>query len=547
MQVISSLGQANVILGADNTLNNHGASLLSNGGYVFVWDEPSGVSKAQIFRANGTPKTEVFDLGDNATYENRPDVATLPDGSFVIAYTSVPSGGSGASISAQRFSANGSPIGDELTVYGNAAHNSFDPEITALADGGYVVAYNGSYRDGSYYSYHIRVFGADGTPRGNDFRVNQTTDSFQSFGDVTPLQDGNFAVTWRSGEVDGSFNSVMLRLFEEDGTPITSELQVNQYWQDSQIDPSIDTLNNGNIVVTWKSYGQDGSGDGVYARLIGPDGHFLADEFQVHTQVENAQSNPEVTALSDGGFVIVWVNSTSDETASILGQRFSSNGDRIGGEIELSEGSQQLNVRPIVDEVSAGVISVSWQDFDRDTFTGQIIEKLFLTPALGSSDNDTLLGSKFGDLLKGIQGDDILLGYAGHDTLKGGKGQDVLRGHLGADHLSGGGNRDELFGNRGKDILDGGMGNDLLKGGVGADTFLFRAKSGKDTILDFKNDVDTLQLDERLWGGGLNQKQMLETYAYRDGGSVVLDFGQHEIRINNFSDVNSLIDDIDFI
>ena len=57
-----------------------------------------------------------------------------------------------------------------------------------------------------------------------------------------------------------------------------------------------------------------------------------------------------------------------------------------------------------------------------------------------------------------------------------GDGNDVLIGNRA-------GNR--LYGMRGDDVLNGGMGDDLLFGGTGRDRFVFDARSGHDTILDW--------------------------------------------------------------
>jgi hypothetical protein len=57
-----------------------------------------------------------------------------------------------------------------------------------------------------------------------------------------------------------------------------------------------------------------------------------------------------------------------------------------------------------------------------------------------------------------------------------GDGDDVLIGNRA-------GNR--LYGMRGDDVLNGGMGDDMLFGGTGRDRFVFDARSGHDTILDW--------------------------------------------------------------
>lgn len=545
MKVISRSGREQAVLGAGDVIDDHEVSALQNGGYILTWCGSDSVTRAQIFGANGKPKSEVFDVSSSTNDENRPAVTTLADGSFVITYTSLQTA-TNASINAQRFSADGTPIGDEFTVYGNSSHTSIAPEITALTDGGYVVSYTGLGRDGSYFSCHARVFDADGTPRGNDFRINQTTESFQSFGEVTSLEDGGFAVTWRSREVDGSFYAIMLRLYDPDGSPRTNEFQVNQYWHFSQTNPTIARLKNGNILLAWDSEGQDGSDKGVYARIIGPDGSPVGSEFQVHTQTLGDQYAPEVTALSDGGFLVVWVDVTSEETSVVMAQRFSASGEQIGDETTLSQGSEDLEARPKVIELSEGVLSVSWQDYDRNTFTGQIETRLVLTPDLGSSGDDVLSGTRFRDRLEAMRGDDKILGYAGNDRLIGGHGQDTLKGHSGSDRLLGGNQNDKILGGsgddvirggRGRDFLNGQAGDDILQGGAGADVFVFGR--GHDTITDFDNDL--IRLDDSLWQNGNLTSDEIMQFAEIENGNLVFDFeGGNTLTLTGYTDWDTL-------
>ena len=70
----------------------------------------------------------------------------------------------------------------------------------------------------------------------------------------------------------------------------------------------------------------------------------------------------------------------------------------------------------------------------------------------------------------------------------------MLRGGLGNDRLSGGIGADILSGGPGGDLLSGGPGNDRLLGGSGADVFDFTVREGRDTVADFQNGSDRLQI-----------------------------------------------------
>lgn len=174
----------------------------------------------------------------------------------------------------------------------------------------------------------------------------------------------------------------------------------------------------------------------------------------------------------------------------------------------------------------------------------------------GTKIDDRIIGDQWNNKVNGDRGNDTIIGAGGNDNLaggpdrdllRGGAGNDRLRGNSGEDHLKGGKGSDTIWGGSNRDTMDGGRGNDVLIGGSGDDVFIFSERFGKDVIRDFEIDVDTLLLDQAIWGGGLNQDQLLEQYAKVEDGAMVLDFGRHELRIENVSDASALVSDIGFL
>jgi Ca2+-binding RTX toxin-like protein len=106
--------------------------------------------------------------------------------------------------------------------------------------------------------------------------------------------------------------------------------------------------------------------------------------------------------------------------------------------------------------------------------------------------------------INGTDGNDILTGTSGNDIINGGEGNDVLMGLRGNDILGGGDGRDVLNGGKGFDTLNGGLGNDIVGGGGGNDVFVLGAGLGVDTIADFANSQDTVQLIDGLTFGQLS-------------------------------------------
>ena len=148
----------------------------------------------------------------------------------------------------------------------------------------------------------------------------------------------------------------------------------------------------------------------------------------------------------------------------------------------------------------------------------------------GGDDDDTLSGGGGHDVLYGddadsgsASGDDLLAGGSGDDTLYGDGGDDVLEGGADDDTLYGGAGNDDLYGDGGDDVLEGGSGADSLTGGTGADTFVFAAAHGADTITDFTpEEGDQIDLSAFAGLGGFASLTLAA-----DGTATVLDLSAH--------------------
>jgi Ca2+-binding RTX toxin-like protein len=108
------------------------------------------------------------------------------------------------------------------------------------------------------------------------------------------------------------------------------------------------------------------------------------------------------------------------------------------------------------------------------------------------------------NVINGTSSDDNLTGTPGNDTINGLEGDDVLTGLRGNDVLNGGDDNDILNGGKGSDTLNGGLGDDNLIGRAGNDVFILGAGLGVDTISDFGNGQDTIQLINGLTFGQLS-------------------------------------------
>ena len=190
----------------------------------------------------------------------------------------------------------------------------------------------------------------------------------------------------------------------------------------------------------------------------------------------------------------------------------------------------------------------------------------------GQNGNDTLYGANGNDWLSGGDGRDLLSGGAGNDTYVtdgndvisegtpgAGGGTDTVRAtatvaltanveHLvmvggGVQHGFGNDLSNRMTGNASNNFLSGNGGNDTLIGAGGADHFVYR--SGRDIVGDFVNDVDTIHIDDVLWGGGARTVAQVLASAQVIGGNTVFDFGNgNTLTVNGLTDIAALQNDL---
>lgn len=87
--------------------------------------------------------------------------------------------------------------------------------------------------------------------------------------------------------------------------------------------------------------------------------------------------------------------------------------------------------------------------------------------------------------------------------------------------LTGNSLANSLFGNGAANILDGGAGNDMLTGSGGKDVFVFASNSGKDTIRDFTNGVDRIDLSG--WGDIDSLKDLKSMLTVKGDDLILVD------------------------
>ena len=117
--------------------------------------------------------------------------------------------------------------------------------------------------------------------------------------------------------------------------------------------------------------------------------------------------------------------------------------------------------------------------------------------------------------------------------------------------MNGGNSNDRLYGEQGNDTLNGGRNNDVLNGGAGDDYMIggkgsdkFVVHAGHDTITDFQDNRDTIDVSETLTTFAA-RKAYVDSHATVVGGHTILTADVSTlVTILGLTNITQLYDDI---
>ncbi|MCD4758092.1 MAG: cadherin-like domain-containing protein [Arcobacteraceae bacterium] len=343
--------------------------------------------------------------------QSEPDVTSLKDGGFVVAWTEV-SGDSYKSaivndfnndgdtndsgetvwqnglvnhdVFIQRYDSDGEPIGDATrvntfvtNVNEDGGRSQHDVNVVGLENGNYLVTWTSddqyigqdNWDNGSRYI-QGQIYDVNGNPMCGEFTVSRA-----EYDPIVALPDGGFIVTWSadarldntdhdgasnnptngtdnpiySDTHDGSGFGVIAQRFDALGNEVGDRVIVNQTTLNDQFDSDIVMIDDNTAIMTWQSQnGIDGDFD-IYAQTLKLTANGLEVVSNSDIIVANGgenQTNPEVTALSNGTAII-----TYQSDANIMAKTVSSTG--VGSEVTIAAGAN-----PVITALAAGVVIV---------------------------------------------------------------------------------------------------------------------------------------------------------------------------------------------
>lgn len=483
------------------------------------------------------------------------DVTATTDGRFFVTFAT---GSSDVDIYGRFINANGTGAGDQIAIAIDGADNAGSTEIDASvahrANGIVAVVYvSNDQAGGQDFDIYMRFVSADGTvsdgplngPGWEVAGVSLDTGRSLVNPDIATLANGQSLIVW-SAIYNGVDRDIHARFLNAAGTGfVTSDYRPADGFGPSVSDyPSVAASGNNALIVYEDS--RDGLTDDIrYSFYDGATDTFVSPGRLLGDEATASLKRPDVAALSDGRYVVVWTNDLTDK---IEGRFVNAGGNALGGVFTISNTAGSHDYARVAALPDGGFV-VTWDEngsyFETGNFfpdhsviarrfeaNGSPVGDLFLVstdspgtdqgiPAIAVNRDtgrtfivweDEAARSEDGAPL-GIRGGafepstDPVMGTVASNT--------IITYSLG-ERISGLQGDDTILAMAGNDIVDGGPGFDRITGGPGADTYLFttgiKAKDKNiDTITDFSAPEDSIHLDNAIFAklkkeGGLKAK-----------------------------------------
>lgn len=240
---------------------------------------PHQLVVARVFSSQGTARTDLFQVSDDPErLQHNPSVASDAAGNFTLFWTSA-TDSDDYRTHLRRYDANGVALGPVVDPTPPGGGDQLAWDIAMDPAGNFAIFWGKG--NGPWDDVWARLFGPNGQPKGEAFRVNQVQPSAQYFAAADMDSAGNFVVTWESAVQEGRIGEIYARLFRPDGRPASDEFHVNQLsGQFEETLPRVALSDDGVVALTWVNwYTGDGSAEATmlrrYLATCAPDATFL--------------------------------------------------------------------------------------------------------------------------------------------------------------------------------------------------------------------------------------------------------------------------------
>ena len=419
----------------------------------------------------------------------------------------------------------------QSSTVATAFNSDTEQETAILENGNRVVVLNSGGQGGTnVQDVTIHILDGDG--------ASVTTLQFTSGADdevfqpqITALVGGRFVIAWRSEDGD---SDILFAVFEADGTLVTTGASFSN-GNDENNDPELVALPDIGFLLF---IDRDDAGNQIFAQRFNADGSATGG-VTVLNAINGNMGEPVATLLNDGFVALTYLDgdgsplqvqiiatealdvvlTDADETVTATVDDDTIEGAGGADSLDGGDGFDTLSFASSDAGVTVDLISGTGTGGDAEGDTYINFENI-----IGSDFDDTLFGEGSDGTIFGGAGDDSLTGHDGTNELFGGDGDDELFGISGADAMDGGDGIDtanyHIVGNPGVTVnLETGIGSGGIAQGdtytsieniIGTGSADNLTGDSGSNVIHADNSVDTVEGgdgEDELFGG--------------DGGDVI--------------------------
>jgi hypothetical protein len=287
------------------------------------------------------------------------------DGGFVVSWNdSRVDGLNNAGIMAQRFTSDGLPESQPVSVNTFLTGSQANADLSVIADDDWVVTWH----DANLGLMMTRRFFRDGTPvpGPREVVVPGATSADQKRPVAAAIKSAvkTTLVAWDSPIFLDEGREIAYRILGADGRPLGPELLANTLATGDQVNPVV-AANASRFMLVWETP-DAARGKVLHARYIDPQGSPIGAPFAVDPDGTAAQEAAAIVALPAPfeGFAVAWQDGPSTDT-DIRVRRFLATGEPAGPAVRVNTVTANLQARPALTALSNGTIVIGWQSFDQ--------------------------------------------------------------------------------------------------------------------------------------------------------------------------------------
>ena len=393
---------------------------LPGSAYVIAWlDYQRSAIFAQLYDSSGARVGHEFQVSAAGADVLFASVAPLAGGGFVVVWQN--GSFNSADIHARLYDTAGSPLGAEFTINSNLPNEQLDVRVIGLDGGGFLATWD-TIAGNQYQEVSGRLFNAVGQPQGLDFTINTTTADSQGLSSIAPLAGGGFVATWQSVSPAGSGHVLLLgQRFAADGSKVGAEFQVNTDTTHNPVGNDVARLSDGSFVVSWVDPAPSNGGGRIVARHYDASGNARGGEVVIASKSGAGYGSTTVTALADGAYVVAWTDQ-NESVDHVSARAMGANDLPLDVAFDISAGAPFGSVLAPDGAVTLanGHVVFAWDGPSTNTSEDVYFRMYAFTAA-----SDHIVGDPGDNDVSGTPGGDYFdLSQGGNDTAHGGDGDD---------------------------------------------------------------------------------------------------------------------------